>query len=154
MKWTYRIAFTQTGALEIDPRKLCIVFAGKTSVPLVYFVFLWYEVTSYNTYGLRRRCIYYVIFDSAAVPVHPYHFPQTTSSGGNTEPLVGAVDVYIHLHSFYSRVSFQTRSKKALHILPKSFFISRHPHRGFRMSQYHFCRKKWNVQSAFVRIHV
>ena len=154
MKWTYRIAFTQTGAWEIDPRKLCIVFAGKRSVPLVYFVFLWYEVTSCNTYGLWGPCIYFVIFDSTPIPVHTYHFSQTTSSGGNTEPVVGAVDVYIYLHSFYGRVSFQTRSKKALHILSKSFFISRHPHCGFRISQYHFCWKKWNVQSAFVRIHV
>lgn len=67
--------FYTNGCFNIEPRKLYVVFALKSSVPLLYFVFLWYEVISCNTYGLWRACIYNVVFDFAALPVHTYHFP-------------------------------------------------------------------------------
>lgn len=144
----------QRAFLIIEPRKLYGVFALKSSVGLLYFVFLWYEVTSCNTYGLRGDCIYNVVFDIAAVPVHSYCVSQPTSTGRYFKPMVGAADVHFHFHSVHGRVSLQTRSEKALHLLSKSLFIPWYTHRWPGVAQYNICRQKWDVEGAVVWIHV
>ena len=101
MKRIYKTSFTQVDIQKIIPRKLYTRFALKTSVPLLYFVFLWYEDPSRNTYGLWFDRIYDVVFDSAAIPVYSNHFSKSTSTGGNFKPLVGKADVHFYFHSFH-----------------------------------------------------